>query len=204
MLEFDEPSHVYKWDGQIVPNVTRIISPLSDYSRIPDAVLEKARQEGVHIHRMVEWDCLGVLVVDTLPEWMRPYFAAWRKFVAESGFKLIASEQKIYHRTYRYAGQLDLEGTLPLLRIKRPAILDIKRSFYAGPAIGVQLAAYKAARDSETKGDARPDKRFGLKLQPNGEYRLEEFADPEDFGTFLGCLSILNWRLKHERPTTAG
>lgn len=202
LLSFDPAAHVYHWGGTPVPNVTRILAPLTDYSRIPPDVLERARQEGAAIHRMVELDCKGSLDVDALmtaegQEWLRPYYAAWRKFVDETGFELWESEQRVYHKTFAYAGTLDLTGLMPKIRLKAPALLDIKRSFYAGGAIGVQISAYEKARNSAVDKALRTESRFGLQLRKDANYRLEPFEDRDDFGVFLACLTTLRWKEKH-------
>lgn len=198
MLRRDEANHAYFWDEKPVPGVTSTISPLTDYGMIKKEVLEKARQEGQHIHKMVELDCLGQQM--KLPGWMHPYFAAWQKFKVEVGFELWESEQLLYHKLYRYAGQFDLAGRLlKFPKVTGGALLDVKRSFFAGPAIGVQLAAYEAARNSERPKERQTRARFGLQLRPDGTYRLNEYTDEGDFAVFLACLTLRQWRAQHRK-----
>jgi hypothetical protein len=189
MLAFDEGPHVYRWDGAPVPSVTQIIKPLYSFDFVDPAVLERARQEGVAIHKMVELDCVGELDEDGLPAWLRSYFAAWRAFVAETGFELEASEQRVYSPTYRYAGTLDLRGRT---RRHARALIDVKRSFAAGRAIGVQLAGYAQAVEWPTDG-RNACARYGLQLRADGTYRMQAFADPKDWSVFLACLTLKNW-----------
>jgi hypothetical protein len=190
LLTFNEERHEYHHNGVPVPNVTRILSPLMDYSMVPADKLEIARQKGTHVHRMVELWATGDLVEETLPDWMKPVFAQWLKFVADTGFELFASENRVFHNTYRYAGTLDLYGKMH--RNKYPCYIDIKRSFLAGPSIGLQLAAYQEAHGDKLAA------RFALKLNENGPYRLESFEDKADFGVFLSLLTIHNWKGKHQ------
>jgi len=190
-IEFIEEGHIYKVDGVVVPSVTQVLDGLYDLSKFSPDTLETARQKGIAVHKMVELDCLKKLDEQALPEWMLPVFIQWRKFVAESGFKFMESECVVYHPTYRYAGTLDLYGSVK----GRLAIIDIKRSFAAGPTIGLQMAAYAAAKYNDTK---LPDlDRYALKLNENGPYRLEPFTDKSDFTTFLSLLTIKNWKRKH-------
>lgn len=191
MLTFDEQRHAYEWDGKPVPHVTGVIGFLTDYSRIPPDALERARQQGVAVHRMVELDCRDDLDVESLPEWMAGYYAAWRKFVAETGFRMLLSEQRVYHAKLGYAGTLDLCGVMERID-SAPAIIDIKRSLYAGPAIGLQLAAYQDALT-----EIKATRRYALQLQESGTYRLTEFKDRSDLATFLACLTIYRWRERH-------
>ncbi|MCA3109863.1 MAG: hypothetical protein ING91_19330 [Rhodocyclaceae bacterium] len=181
-LTFDAPTHTYRWNGVAVPSVTTIIKPIApSYNFVTPEQLERARQEGVAIHRMVELECKRDLDESGLPDWLAPYLKAWRDFVAETGFECVLSEHRGYHKDLRYAGTLDLRG---YNRKGSPWLIDIKRSFLAGRAIGVQLAAYAAFDKQE-----RP-KRFGLRLLNNGDYRLREFADPSDWSTFVACLTL--------------
>lgn len=200
MLTFDSAAHAYYWNGRRLSNVTSIIAPLTDYSRIPADVLERARQEGQAVHAMVDADCRGTLV--DIPEWMFGHYDAWTRFKRDSGAECIASEWRVYHRNLDYAGTLDWFGLLPRLRgSKGGAVVDVKRSFYAGPAIGLQTAAYMDAWNTEpvsaTRAALRATERYALKLNANGTYNLEPFTDRDDHAAFLACLQQLRWRAKH-------
>lgn len=195
MLTFDAEAHQYFWNGRPVPNVTRIIAPLSDYSRIPPDVLEKARQEGNAIHSMIDMDCKGVL--DSVPEWMLGHRRAWDRFKEETGLECWVSEHKMFHPRLHYAGTSDLIGMLPKIKtVNGPAVVDAKRSLYAGPAIGLQTAAYrKQWNDTEGKNLRIPEQnRFALQLGGNGQYRLTRFDQPDDETAFIACLHQLRWR----------
>lgn len=198
MLTFDSAAHRYYWHGQPVPNVTRIIAPLTDYSRIPPEVLQRAQEQGKAIHKMVELDCRGRLDTDNLPEWMRPRYRAWCNFKAQTGFICWDSERMGYCEAFGYGYTLDLAGRMPLLKnVKGGALIDIKRSLYGGAAIGLQLAAYEEARNREVEKDLRTVHRFALLLNDNESYRLEPFTDRDDYLAFFACLQQLRWREKH-------
>ncbi len=199
MLTFSAEGHQYFWNGRPVVNVTRVLSLITDYSSIAEHVLNHARDEGIAIHKLVELYCHGDLDEDSLPDWLKPRLAAFKKFVADTGFEIAESEQRVYHERHGYAGQLDFHGTIRQRHgrkdVQLPAIVDVKRSFYAGRAIGLQLAAYAAALDS--KGRSRVGvawRRYALQLRDNGEYRLKQFADPSDLANFLALLTT--YRLK--------
>ncbi len=197
-LSFDEAKHEYRWSGAVVPSVTKIIAPLSDFSAIPSGVLEKARQEGKAIHSLVEWFEDGVLDEAGLPEWLQPHLAAWKKFKAESGWETDASEKRLYHKTYGYAGTLDLCGVAPKLKgIKGRGLVDLKRSLYDDPATGVQLAGYAEAENTSMPPAMRIAWRAGLKLNNDGTYRLQVFKSKADWPTFLACLTMWRWMQEH-------
>ena len=199
-LRFDPESHRYFWDDVHVPNVTSILSPLVDYARVPWAVLEKARQEGVAMHKMVELYVADDLDEQALPEWLRPRLEAFQKFQAESGFKVEGSERRVYHVAHRYAGTLDLVGDMN----GDLTVIDIKRSLFAGPAIGLQLAAYQEAENDRRKREKLPKatKRYALQLRAKGDYKLEPYEDKNDFAVFLALLTLKRWRETHEPANT--
>lgn len=194
MLVFYEAEHKYFWNDRPVPNVTSILGPLYDLSMIPVDTLERARQEGVAMHKMVELDVRGALDESTLPDWMVPRLAAWRKFVADTGFVCIESEYRVFHPIYQYAGTLDLFGTF---RDGPAVFIDLKRSFAAGPVIGLQLAAYHEAYCAQQKV-GKAANRYALRLDDTQSYRLEPFSDKSDFGTFLALLTIQRWKEKNQ------
>jgi hypothetical protein len=201
MLSFDEVEHAYHWCGVRVPNVTSVISPLADYSMIPAEILENARAEGVQIHKMIELDAKQDLDIDALPDWIRTYFNAWQQFKDDSGFEMVSSEFRMYHPTHQYAGTCDLVARLPKLKKANTGLclIDVKRSLYAGPVIGLQLAAYADAWDQSQGLDGRIKHRFAFQPRKDGSYRLEEFNDPTDRMTFNALLTVQKWKSKHAK-----
>lgn len=196
-LTFDEVAHQYFADGEPVPNVTRILSGLTDYSHIPADTLARAQEEGKAVHRMVELDCNGQL--ESVPEWMDGHRAAWLRFKGEVGFEPILSEHRVFHAGQRYAGTLDLLGEIRHLKnAKGICLIDVKRSFYAGPVIGLQTAAYAEALRSD-KSMPRVDHRFALRLDKNGQYRLQPYPDGSDAAVFIAQLTTYRWKEKHGR-----
>ena len=197
-LTFDQPSHTYYFMGRRVPNVTRIIDVLVGYDSIPADVRERVLLEGRHIHNMSDLHFKRDLEETTLPDWLRPRLKALKLFEAETGFVMEASEARVYHHAHAYAGTLDLVGTLPLLH-QDTAILDIKRSFFAGPVIGLQTAAYLEAENERRRKLklAKVKRRYGLQLKPNGRYALEEFKDDGDFTVFVGLLNAYRYCERH-------
>lgn len=196
-LTFRAEDHRYFWRGKPVMNVTRALQLVTDYSKVDPVVLARAQQEGIDMHRMSDLHMKGELHVASLPEWLVPRREALMRFVDETCFFLIASEQRVYHTQYFYAGQLDLVGRLLTARAcHETAVIDLKRSFFAGRAIGLQTAAYQAAwndmvakrKDASVLNRATP--RFALQLRADATYRLEPFPDRSDFSKFLACLTV--------------
>jgi hypothetical protein len=194
MLTFEPIEHRYFWNGTEVPSVSTVLKPLTDYGMIPADKLEIARQKGVAVHKMVELHAKGDLDEETLPEWMRPVLEQWLRFCDDTGFKIIEYERQVYHPAYGYAGTLDLIGMIG--EGDEFPIIDVKRSFFAGPVIGMQTAAYAEAYIAET-GDKRIKTRYALKLNETGPYRLEPFTDKKDFGDFITALAFHKLKEKH-------
>jgi len=191
MLTFDAPSHTYYWGGTMVPNVTRVLKPLTDLSLIPPLVLERARQEGEAIHGMVKLYSRADLDEDRLPDWLRPRLSAYKCFLQETGFTVLASEERVYHPFLRYAGTLDLRGRL----CEAQAVIDIKRSLFSKWVIGLQTAAYQHAANEALPSELWVRDRYALQLSGNGGYKLEPFRNPNDASRFIAELH--KWRQKH-------
>lgn len=196
MLRFEPDGHRYYWNGVRVPSVTSILAPLTDYSRMPRAVMDRARQEGEHIHKMIELYLANNLDEKTLPDWLRPRLVAFRKFQVQTGFRCEASERAVYHVAHQYAGRLDLVGELG----GQLAVIDIKRSLFAGAVIGLQLAAYQEAENDGRKraSQEKTKLRYALQLRDDATYRLEPYTEHTDFAVFLAFLTAHKWRQQHE------
>jgi len=195
MLTFDAEQHRYFWDGKPVANVARVLAELTDYSVIPAATLEVARQKGVAVHTMLDLDEKKDLDEETLPDWLKPVLAKWRQFVKETGFVTRASESRVYHPLYKFAGTLDRYGHMAM--IGGFAFVDFKRSFLAGKVIGLQLAAYRAAY-AEQVPEAKKAVLFALRINENTPVRLKEYNDPACFSEFLALLTAQRIREKYK------
>lgn len=199
-LTFDEKEHRYYWGGRLVPNVTRLIEPWTDWSRIPPDVLERARQRGQVRHKLVEADCLGTTHLYDWPAWTAGARRAWERCKDETGFVAWFSEKQLYHRIYGYAGTADLFGEATKLKnVKGPVNWDVKGSEYAGRAIGLQLAAYTNAWNEEAPKDLRVPNanRFALILKDDGTYKLPRYDEGDDWIDFLAALRQWKFKEKH-------
>lgn len=188
MLSFDESKHEYRWKGKVVPSVTQVLKPLSDYSMVPDEVLNRKRDIGVAVHKAIELDLAGDLDESSIDDIWAGYFEGWKKFKAESGFIVTKSEQKGYSEKYGYAGTLDLLGELPKTG---PALIDTKTCAVLMPSVGPQTAAY-----AEIAKQPRIN-RYALQLSPEGLYSLAPCQDKADWAIFQAALTLHKWRNKH-------
>ena len=202
-LVFHEDGHRYTFDGKPIPGVTTALKVISadDYRCVPEEVLALKARFGTAVHRMIELDCLGMLDLGSLDDRMLAYYAAWRDFVDNSGFRIILSEGKVHSAKYGYAGQLDLFGMLNGCF----AVVDAKCVVNVMPSTGPQTAAYEQAL-RESRPDVLPPKapvrRFALQLRPplasqpqdKARWTLHPFTDLAHLPVFLSALRIHNWR----------
>ena len=211
MITFDPVGHIYTTeDGQVIPSVTNIIVPLTTYYRVPMDKLRLAADRGTAVHKLTEqWDKYGMVTFpdcgrvcdDDCPCGPRDEFegflSAWKHFQDEHAFKPLQVELRVYHEEHGYAGTLDrigrIDGDL--------SVIDIKTSNKVGPAMGVQLAAYKEAANAMYPNRAPIKRRFVVQLRADGTYALEEFTSVWDFPAFLGCLSLWHWQRSLDKPT---
>lgn len=189
-LEFDKSAHAYTVNGQAVPSVTQVLAPLEILDGIPQAVLERARVRGQHIH-----EAMALLVRDDL-DWssldpdLMPYIEGGKRFLEESGAVVIASEMRVACPLIRCAGTLDL------LAHWRDAdsLIDFKATATVPATVGPQTAAYE--RLYQAMHSCRPKKRYCVQLKP-GDYKVHPLTDPADWIVFQSCLNIYHWRSKN-------
>lgn len=186
-LTFDEASHTYQFAGQVVPGVTSILSPLTDFSRVPPAVLEAASNFGKAVHRACELDDLGELDEEALDPALKPYLDGWRKFSAEHAVKWEQIEQPVYHATMRYAGTPDRFGLVNGVR----TVVDIKSTAQLYPGVGPQLAAYANAIMEPFAI------RIAVQLKADGTYVAKPYKDPTDWPVFASLLTLRTWCKQH-------
>ncbi len=188
-LTFNEAAHEYRFGGAVVPSVTQILRPLSNFSMVPKDVLERASQFGRAVHKACELYDLGSLDEGALDAALVPYLAGWKKFSSEHAVKWTVIEQPLYSDLHRYAGTPDRFGTVD----GKAAVVDIKSSVALYPSVGPQLAAYK----NIVPGSPPICRRLGVRLKPDGTYEAKEYPDRDDWSLFLSLLTMRNWCGRH-------
>lgn len=195
-LTFDEVSHTYRINGQVVPGVTSVLAPLTNYDSVPAHVLQAAADFGKAVHRACELDDLGDLDdLDeaTLDPALAPYLNAWRAFCADHSAQWEQIEAPVHHQALRYAGTPDRIGALRGLR----AVVDIKTTAKLYPSVGPQLAAYREAAAMPTYA-----LRVAVQLKADGTYTKKTYTDPNDWPVFCSLLTLRNWCALHSITPT--
>jgi hypothetical protein len=186
-LTFDEATHTYRFNGQVVPGVTTILQPLSDFDAVPPRVLKAASDFGTAVHLACELDDLGELDIERLDASLVPYLMAWRKFSADHSVTWDLIEHPVYHGTMRYAGTLDRFGLVSGQR----TVVDIKSSVQLYPSVGPQLAAYGNAL-------AEPfAQRMAVQLKADSTYVAKAYTEPSDWPVFCSLLTLRTWCTRH-------
>lgn len=110
MLTFNEEKHEYRFDNEIVPSVTQIISGLNDFSGIPKHVLEHKAELGQEFHRIIHLHLLNNLVYDTIDERLLLAFNTFLDWSAPrlEEFRKGLSEHKMCNEIAWFAGTCDL------------------------------------------------------------------------------------------------
>jgi hypothetical protein len=186
-LTFEPDGHIYRCDGRVVPGVTAVLEPLQYLEGVPWAVLEAAREFGTHVHIACDLWTRHMLDLESLDPALLPYLQGWIAFLAESGFVVTASEQRVHNRKLGYAGTADAFGTWK----GTSWVLDIK-SGVVPPTVGMQLSAYQMA------ADPIPRRRLCVQLTGDGHYKLHEQKNLADFNLFKSALNIFQFRQRRK------
>lgn len=191
-LEFEELSHTYHIEGERVPSVTTVIRMISGYGRMSETMLKPYADRGTAVHTLTElWDSTTPAKFDTeaVDPAIAGYLLAWQNFRLDFDFTPTHIEHRVFHPRLWYAGTIDRVGYVR----GQLSILDIKTSAKLGPAVGVQLAAYQHALESEEEVTGR----YAVQLADDGTYRVVEYVNPLDWDCFRGCLALHTWQEGH-------
>lgn len=189
-LTFDEASHTYRMHGEVVPSVTQILKPLTNFDGIPPEVLRRKAALGTAVHRAVELHEQGDLDEESLHPMVAARFAAYLLWKAESGAAIKATEQKVWHPTLRYAGTLDLIAEIN----GAEWLIDIKNSAEFSPVWALQTAGYDACLPGRRN-------RAALMLNPDSTYAFHPFTKPEhaaDLAVWSGIVTLHHWRTRNK------
>lgn len=125
------------------------------------------------------------------------------KWAKTDKIKLIASEQKIYSKKYRYAGTYDLEATMNGKR----TIIDFKTGKAIYPEMFLQAAAYLQAKEEETGNKYDGGVAIVRLSQEDKEKEITSF-EVQQIGyeevktlikVFVCCLQVYKWKMHLKR-----
>lgn len=186
----NESDHTYWLGEEEIPGVTDVITDARLVNH--EWATDFARDRGSEVHKAIHYWLEGDLDLDTLPEMYQGYLAAARRAIDELELEVIASEQRVFHPVYRYAGTADLIAR----RAEGVVMIDFKTAFDPPPATALQVAAYAEAWQHMT-GEEVSDQ-WSIGLSSEGRYRLHNYPlRVPEFDSFLAALSIYNLKKRY-------
>lgn len=168
----------------------------SDYPHVTDAIKSAGlidttfmtdfdRDRGTVVHECCRLIIEGDLDRSSVDPAAAGRVAQFERFMVEVQPVIISAEKPVVSSLNRYQGRLDLLASINGVR----AVIDIKGPTRA-PWHGLQTAGYARADGIEAA------LRFSLHLSDE-RYVLVRHADRDDWPTFLACLSLHNFKLRH-------
>ncbi len=143
-FEFREHDHTYWLDGERLPGVSNIISPLVDYSMVPKDTLEYKAELGTEFHRAIHLYLNNELDLASLDEALVKPMEGFKKWLTGkpeeeeliyTNCELGIMEKPVYHESLKYAGTPDL--------VTSNCIYDWKLRPYNPISDPLQMAGYE-------------------------------------------------------------
>ena len=167
-------------------SVTQVLSPFSDFSRIPDDVLQAACDRGVSVHRYCQAYALGAWAIE--PEGFEGYCESFRRWFDGYVMGVISVEQEYRDAQFGFKGHPDIVAIIKGSGKREVlAVIDYKTPVGKGTTWELQLAAYRHLTQATKAGSLRLDSAGGVPKMdwiPN---------DPKLFNLFLSALSLKNY-----------
>lgn len=200
-LAFDPVAHLYRYEDQLVPNITLIVP--SDYSHVHPQVLERKRIIGQRAHQATEYYDKGCLNWSALDKITEGYLAGWVSFFNDYECEVESDdvERRLYHPIDRYAGT----GDRPRIWLKPPghaqrrrlSCLEIKTIAKMDEAPALQTAGQQRAENHRARalGIQETEDRWAVQLKPDGKYKAFHYTDKRHERVFLAYLVTVQWEL---------
>lgn len=208
-FEYDDATHTYTLDGEVIPSVTTVIADpvmLSDM-KFTNVFVNKGNI-GTRVHALCEDINKGDSPdLDKEPERIRNYTLGYKKFLRETGFKPLGIEQKVFSRRLGYAGTFDISGIMPDLHGDTMITCDLKTTYKLSPTVRLQMAAYANAymemypENIANADDYKLRLTIQLKDKEGGDYVLEWYTAQEyalDLAVFKAKLVSAKFDMKHK------
>lgn len=181
MIEFEEATHTYRVDGQILPSVTQVMQTMGlvrPYTGDP-----WYGERGTAIHKACELHDAGTLDFDSLDPRIVGFVEAYVKFMGESGMEFEYIESRFHHPSYRFCGCID--RAVPLVDLKSTS-----------SACELQLVLYSELL--RVSGIDPGQTGYFLHLREDGSYRLAPYKyNRRDTGVALSAVTLFHWRKEH-------
>lgn len=169
----------------IMPSVTQVLQPWSDFSMIPAAVLEAASVRGTAVHDVCATIARGLPVVNE-PITVKGYVTSYRRWFDLVVDRVLLVEERLVDTDFGYHGEPDL---IILAKHGEIILVDNKTPLQLLRAWQLQCAGYW---NLAAKKDITPDKCGSLRLDPNGGIAKMQYYDNSlnDFNLFVQALNL--------------
>lgn len=169
----------------MLPSVTRILSPWSNFGHVNPDVLANAAARGDRVHAACAAYALDY-PVERLEIGDTGYFESFREWFDATVEAVVCVEEEYRDEKYGFMGHPDI---VAILRGGDSCVIDLKTPRTTSPSWRLQLAAYAHLTQAQ--------RCFSLRLSPTGGRAIvDEVKDwRRDFAIFLNALSV--WRYFH-------
>ena len=192
-LTFEPVSHTYAYNGVVLPSVTQILAPITDWSFLSDEDKAWYADRGTAVHTATALDDLGDLVEESVHESIRGYLESWRGLLRDASIELLSVEERVCHPALGYAGTLDRRALVN----KRHAVIDIKAGVKLA-SHGVQVHGYKRAWNHWPPKLEHIQTCYTAYLQKDGKpAKLEPWTDTLHDQQFVALLTNHFWEKRY-------
>lgn len=173
---YNEESRIHTLSGKVIPSVSQIIEPLTDFSGIPPKVLARKRELGKEFHEAIHAHLEDDLLFDSLdPDLVKPmeaFVGFWKDMKVP--FSNMQIEEPLVHRRLKYCGKPDL--------VTATAIYDWKLSLYNPMTVPLQLEGYKHMLPAGKRD------RWAVCVDLDGKIKMHKAQHPKAWGVFRRLL----------------
>ena len=202
---FQTEPHSYSVRGKRYISVTQAITQvLGDaFADVPADRLEFCQGRGNAVHAAAAFLTAGELDWSTVDPRIEGYVRAVERFHKDCPGKIVYTERRMV------CPALGLAGTPDLVKFigGRRTLVDYKTSQQMNRRMGLQTAGYKKLHNALYPNQPVYE-RYGLRLQPDGNYKLIQHHDPDDEAAFDAILALAlaqdkaaPWRKKYGMET---
>ncbi len=178
MFNYDENTHTYTLNGKKIGGVTEIISPLTEYSKIPKVILENKRNLGTQFHIAIKLyaknDLDEELFPIDFPELIKP-MNAFKEWYSKLIVPVLYVEQPFCNEKLKYAGCPDM--------VTETCIYDFKLRPYNAVLDPLQLSAYE-----HLVSDCPPKKKIVVSFDLEGNCKPKEVDNKQAWSVFRKCI----------------
>ena len=193
-FKYDDAKHEYTVDGIILPSITQLIAPYTDFSKIPRNILQDKIAWGNTVHEYLEMLDNDKLDIEAIPKAemgapdIRAVVENWAEICHNELYFWLAIERPLYSNMYRFAGRAD--------RITTKEPIEIKTSLPTKAvclAVEVQLAAQAQLAYENGLIKELPDETYSWHVTEQGAWTKKAHDRKRGWNIFMCLLTANNY-----------